>query len=107
MEIGKFLIKQGLKAKGLLNKIILAEIDVEEDSIIISINGEKGKELKYSEEKDNPLWQSFIEKVKKEIKYKELLFFIFEINSIDKIEIVSIVYFINEQGEKTSYTKKI
>ena len=64
MEIGKFLIKQVLKSKGLSNKIIIAEIDIENDSIIISINGEKGKELKYSEEEDNPVWQTFINNVK-------------------------------------------
>lgn len=107
MQIGKFLIKQGLKAKGLLNKIIIAEIDIENDSIEISINGETGKKLKYSEEKENALWQSFIEKLKKQITYKEILLFRFTINSQDEISILSEVYFIDEENKKSIYTKKI
>jgi len=107
MEIGKFLIKQLLKAKGLSNKIIIAEIDIQKDSIIISINGEKGKELKYSEEEENPVWQTFIEKVKKEIEFKEILFYKFIIDSIDNFLITLEVYYLNDKNEKLKYIKTI
>jgi hypothetical protein len=107
MEIGKFLIKQVLKSKGLSNKIIIAEIDIENDSIIISINGEKGKELKYSEEEDNPVWQTFINNVKKEINYKSILFYKFIIDSVDKFTITLEVYYIDENSQKNKYIKTI
>jgi hypothetical protein len=107
MEIGKFLIKQLLKAKGLNNKIIIAEIDIQNDSIEISIDGEKGKKLKYSEEQENPVWQSFIEKVKKEITFKEILFYKFIIDSKDKFSITLEVYFIDSENQKNKYTKSI
>jgi hypothetical protein len=107
MEIGKFLIKQVLKSKGLLNKIIIAEIDIENDSIIISINGEAGKELKYSEEEANPVWQTFINNVKKEITFKEILFYKFIIDSVDKFSITLEVYYIDENSQKNKYIKTI
>jgi hypothetical protein len=107
MEIGKFLIKQVLKSKGLSNKIIIAEIDIEKDSIIISINGEAGKELKYSEEEDNPVWQTFINNVKKEINFKSILFYKFIIDSVDKFTITLEVYYIDETLTRNKYIKTI
>jgi hypothetical protein len=107
MEIGKFLIKQVLKSKGLSNKIIVAEIDIENDSIIISINGEAGKELKYSEEEANPVWQTFINNVKKEINFKSILFYKFIIDSVNKFSITLEVYYIDENSQKNKYIKTI